>query len=161
MGHLSAKDEAFVATAERWLAEQGEVAVLVSYSHAAGAKSFEFFDAAPALAERLAHLPPRTLVTVYRGRQLPLRGRVDEAFIEAAAGHLPPKAEYLVAGLDPVTYGGHSHLRFYAGEGQADLRADLGDLAGERVAVGAYPADEPGVSATVPEADGTVVRGVY
>ncbi len=165
MNYLSAKDEIFLATAECWLAERGEVAMLIYYSHAAGSKSFEFFQSAPFLLERLQQLRPRTLVTLYKQQQLPLRGHVDEAFMEAAHAQLPPAAEYLIAGLDPVTYGGQSWLRFDAGEGHGELRDALNGFVGERVAVGAYPAldDEDGqrLSAIVPAGDGAVIVGVY
>lgn len=46
----------------------------------------------------------------------------------------------------------------------AELAAELPDYAGERIAIGLHPAWSDGgreVSAVVPDADGTVITGVY
>ena len=124
-----------------------------------------FFYSMSAFLQHLSGLPPHTYVEVFQKPQLPLRGHIDEAFIETALAYLPEDAEYLIAGLDPVTYGTVSWLRFMPGEGRIELERDLRDDLGERVAFGLYPPSAKGnphvLTSIVPEADGSIVFGVY
>ena len=76
---LSTTDTKFLRTVEDWLHSQSEILVLIRYSRAAGSKSFEFFRSFERLRERLKELTPETSVTVFRKRQLPLRGIVGVA----------------------------------------------------------------------------------
>jgi hypothetical protein len=162
----STSDEQFRCPIENWLADGPEVAVLIQFSAAGGAKLFEFINSMPAFLARLSKLPPRTCVTVFRRRQLPLRGAVDDRFISAVLAEIPEGAEYLIAGLETKSLGKCSWTDFIAGESLTELRTDLADLWGEAVAVGLYPGWEGVVGhdfvwAIVPEPDGSVVDGVY
>jgi hypothetical protein len=165
MRYLSSNDMAFRSKAGDWLVENGEISALIRFSVSAGNKSFEFFTSLSAFLDRLSRLPRRTCVTVFRRPQLPLRGRVDEEFVVTALEKITGGTEYLIAGLEPVTYGKMSWLRFMGGVGPAALREDLAEFCGEKIAFGAYPPwlDETGdvVSAIVPELDGSVVSGIY
>ena len=165
MGYVSTNDANFRSTVTNWLEESGEVSALIRYSHAGGSKSFEFFADDPAFSVCLANLPPRTCVTVFAVRQLPLRGTVDEAFIEQAKSSYIADTEYLIAGLDRIYCGAANWIDFSAGESVVELEEDLRDRLGARVAVGAYPPwlhdNDEVISAVVPHPDGSVERGVY
>ncbi len=165
MSSLSTHDVAFRNKTNKWLAETGEISSLIRFSAAGGSKSFEFFHSIRAFTERLAQMPPRTCVTVFRSRQLPLRGCVDNEFVKAALAQIPEDTEYLISGLEPAAYGKASWFRFTGGVGLAQLQEDLADHIGEKVAVGIYPPwlydTDDVISAVVPEQDGSVVVGVY
>jgi hypothetical protein len=165
MGYTSTNDPDFREQAARWIAERQEASGLIRFSHAAGSKSFEFFDSAAAFQARLQELPSRTCVTIFGERQLPLRGVVDDDFIRQASASIPDGTEYLVAGLELVQYGQATWYHYRSGETADDLRGDLDDMRGELVAVGPYPPwledDENVISAVVPNPDGTVTTGVY
>lgn len=138
---------------------------MIRYSHAAGAKDFEFFDSAEAFRSRLQRLSPRTCVTVFGGSQLPLRGRVDECFIQRGVALVPDGAEFLVVGLELVQYGQVSWYPHSAGVTHVELQEALRDLYGKRAAIGPYPPwqqdCEDVTSAVIPNADGSVTTGVY
>ncbi len=165
MGYFSTADETSHSLVEQWLTEQGEVSALFYYSRMAGSKDFVFFHSLPSFLHHLRRLPPQTYIEVFRKPQLTLRGYIDEAFIKTALAKISGDAEYLMAGLDRVTSGKVSWLRFTAGEGRAELEEDLRDDLGERVAFGLYPPLAEGnpdvLTAIVPEADGSIVIGVY
>lgn len=163
MSYQSTEAAAFQSTVEGWLDEKGEVSALVRFSSAAGNKEFRFFQSCSSFRDAVAAMRPETCVTVFREKQLPLRGRVTPEVIEEARRLLGEADEYLIAGLDPVPKGGR--FRCCEGEGWTELVEDLSGCLGERVAVGPYPpwlVDSDGViSAVVPRADGSVVTGVY
>lgn len=164
MAYESTDSPAFLESVKTWLAENGEVLVLVRFSHAAGNQVFEFFTSFPAFEERIAQLRPMTCITVFREKQLPLRGSIDETFVEAALALVPDGKEYLIAGLDRIHCGPASWIPEWAGETHTEMREHLEDNRGARVAFGIYPPwleDDGVVSAVVPQDDGTVVCGVY
>ncbi len=166
MAYLSTADPRFRSHVRAWLTERGEVSALIQYHAAGGSKSFEFFTSMRAFLARLAELTPRTAVTVYGRQQLPLRGVVDEAFISKALSAVPDGAEFLIAGLELMSFGKRSWLDFMEGEGLGELRTELGGRVGKAVAVGIYPTQVGGVDegviwAIVPTPDGEVVAGIY
>jgi hypothetical protein len=165
MGYLAAADPMFLKRVNAWIAGRGEVLALIRYSHAAGAKDFEFFRSADAFHARLGRLSPRACVTVFGQPQLRLRGRVDEGLIQKAMMLVPNGVEFLVVGLEPVRYGAASWHTHTAGQTHAELRDDLLQLHGEFVAVGPYPPwledGEDVASALIPDPDGSVAIGVY
>ena len=76
--------------------------------------------------------------------------------IRRAVEHIPESTEYLIAGLDLVTYGNYSDYRNASGESHFELIAALRDWwPGHRVAVGRYPEwsedTENVISAYVPD----------
>jgi hypothetical protein len=161
----STTDKEFLTTINDWLHSQPEVLVLIRYSRAAGNKSFEFFTTFEHLRERLGELTPKTAVTVFRECQLPLRGCVDDEFIEKCLNSVQTGSEFLVLRPTPRTSGNQSWFDYGAGESHEELREMLEGLRGEPVAVGEYPPwleDSLNViSAYVPEHDGSVRKGVY
>ena len=165
MAYKSARNSKFLSTAARWIAATQDVLALIRFHAAAGSKSFEFFDSFDAFQGRLAKLPPRACVTIFRELQLPLRGRVDAAFIKQATTDIPCGTEYLVVNLDPTTIGTATWYDHCAGETHEELQEDLEDRAGCLVAVGPYPPwledDEDVASAIVPDHDGSIQTGDY
>jgi len=165
MSDISSTDKEFLDTLEHWLQSQPEILVLIRPSRAAGKKSFEFFSSFTALSERLHQLRASTNIIVFKQPQLPLRGVVDDAFIESCLSSIPDGAEFVVVETVPRTAGRHSWFHQSAGEPHAELREALEDSRGSPVAVGVYPPwlqEGPDViSAIVPDEHGVVTRGVY
>src|SRR5579859_2640626 len=81
MAYESTNSPGFLETIKTWIAENGEVLVLIRFSYAAGSKELEFFTSFTTFRQRLARFSPRTCVTVFRQRHLPLRGAIDDDFI--------------------------------------------------------------------------------
>ena len=168
MSYVSTNDSTFLSNVENWLQENGEVAVLIRYSAAGGSKSFEFYHSMQEFDEKLKLLAPKTCVIVFREKQLPLRGKVDVDFVSRALQTLPDfpyKDEYLIAGLELVHAGAASWYHFAAGTSLEEFKEDLSYCEGQMVAVGIYPDwledNDNVISAVIPEADGTVITGIY
>ena len=160
---ISTTAPAFLAEAEELLNTLGEILVEVRYSRMAGSRDFLLFHSFAAFQERLASLPPPTMVDVYRRYSLPLRGLITEEFIQTAQTNLADAAEYLIVYPQPRSQKQFS--TFQDGEGVVEMEVDLRDTLGELAAVGAYPeySKESGnrLWAVVPEADGSLSVGVY
>jgi hypothetical protein len=165
MGYQSTDHPGFQGTAARWLAEHSEILAMIRYSRAGGAKSFEFFQSVDSFRNRINALSPATCVILFRDRQLPLRGRVDDDFISRACAVVPDGGEFLIVGLERVVYGVAEWFPDAAGETHAELREALQEMRGQAVAVGMYPPwledNDSVVSAVVPNPDGSVETGVY
>lgn len=130
---------AFLDRVSGWIEETGEVLVILRYLRAAGAKDFALCRSREDFEGLLGALPIGTDIAVFREPQLPLRGRVDEAFIAAALGAIPDGREYLV--VTTAARPGRRICRSGSmGDTHADLREDLEDLIGVHVALGACPA---------------------
>jgi hypothetical protein len=162
---VSTAESGFLRALEDWLAMQPEILVEVEFSRTAGGKEFRFFSSFPELSSHLQQLNPQTRVTAFRRPQLPLRGRVDDAFIKMCITHIPNAAEFLVVETVARSAGGYSWFHESAGETHEELRESLEDSRGKPVAVGLYPPQpEVGaevVCAYVPDHDGVARRGVY
>lgn len=165
MSLTSSADEAFLKTVESWLASGLEVLILIRYSRAAGDKSFEFYTSFAALQERLSQLPAEACITVFRNRQLPLRGFVDNEFIRACLSTLPDGSEFAVVETIRTKAGLDTRFDFAAGTSHEELREALDGRRGKSVAVGEYPPwledSSDVISAYVPGQDGQLQRGVY
>ena len=165
MGYSSTKDASFRLTLERWLETSGEISVLIRYPKSAGAKSFEFFHSKEAFGSVWRNYHNAACVTVFRESQLSLRGYVNEEFIDTSLAHIPDGVEYLIAGLERVSYGKASWFVFLSGENHVELSQDLRESLSEKVAVGVYPPwlhdNDDVTSAIVPEDDGSVVFAAY
>jgi hypothetical protein len=166
MSHrTSTKDPKFRAKLQRWLRRQGELFVMIRHPYAAGSKDFEFFTIYKELGARLRKLKPGTWLVVFKEPQLPVRGVVDEALINACVEHLDDGAEFLISERTKLTYGRSSWFNWSAGRSHAELRQALEKLHGQPVAVGRYPAwmkeCDGVVSAIVPDETGAVRLAVY
>ncbi len=139
--------------------------MLFRFSHAAGAKDFEFFSTLQALSDRMRQLPPRTCVIAFKQPQLPLRGVVDDDFIARWLSTIPNGVEYLLVETIRRVAGRHSWFHHAAGESHAELRDDLAHSRGVPVAVGFYPPwledTDDVISAVVPDEHGVVSPGIY
>lgn len=150
-----------------WISANGEVLTLFRFSHAAGSKSFEFFDSLNDFNNRLAELPPRTSVIVFGEPQLPLRGVVRDEFVSAALECIDEGTYWLVVRLSKTTLGSQSWFHHVIDDSLEELEAELRDeyCWAEMVAVGPEPDwlhdTDTVISAVVPERDGTVRIGVY
>ena len=165
MSLTSTTDKAFLETLEGWLDSQSETMVLIRYSHAAGNKSFEFFTSFAALSERLHQLRPQTCITAFRRPQLPLRGVVDDAFIDVCLKNIRDGSEFVVVETVPRATGQYSWFHDEAGETHKELVESLEASRGKPVAVGEYPPwleKSPDViSGYVPGEDGVARVGAY
>lgn len=166
-------DARFLSEVEEMIQTRGEALVEFRYSHAAGKRDIVLIHSFLSFREQIATLPPPTLVEVYRRYDLPLRGVIDEALIQAALTLLG-ETEYLIVYLQPrndwrradrYDQEGGWLPSFQNDEGRENLEEDLRDTQGEQAAVGAYPERHEAsgnlIWAVVPNADGSVQVGVY
>jgi len=165
MSYGSTTDPKFFSTLETWIREKSEILVLIRYSHAGGIKDFEFFSSFQVLAEKIRELRACTCVIAFKQPQLPLRGVVDDGFINECLKSIPEGSEYLVVELVKRVAGKASWIHHSDGESHAELRDDLEESRGTSVAAGLYPPwlkdTEDVVSAVVPDQDGVVRSGIY
>ena len=165
MSYSSTAAPDFLATVDAWIAQDGEVLTLTRYSHSAGNREYEFHGSAEGFRGWLLSLPARTCVTVLRGRHLPLRGRVDDAFVQSALSQIQDGKEWLIVALEKTVAGSLSWFRHTCGETLAEFQHEIQDYAGRLVAVGHHPDwrqdNDVVLSAVTPEPDGSVVTGVY
>ena len=155
----------FLGTLESWLKSRSEILLLIRYSHAAGARDFEFFTSFQNLVDRIQELPPLANIIAFRQPQLPLRGVVDDEFISKCLEFIPEGSEYLTVETVRRVYGTRSWFHDDSGVSHAELRDDLEESRGVPVAVGLYPAwlkdSEDVISAVVPDEHGVARSGIY
>jgi len=170
MGYVKTTDPQFLARVESLINKCGEVLALFKYVYAAGSHDFTFFNDIGDLRSELGRLPPNAWVIVYGEPQLPLRGRVDDAFIEAVLERIPDGREYLIVCLEKTVeqYPPNYRREYYedtAGETHEELKEDLEEFRGRSVGVGLFPPwpDESAstVEAFVPDEKGKVKPGAY
>lgn len=118
-----------------WLAESGEILVLLRYLRMAGAKDFGLCRSAEEFLQILDRASVGTEVVVFRGRRLPLRGAVTDAFIELALAEIPDGVEHLVLSAERLP-GSALSSHGVVSDRRVDLQDALKDLFGEEVAVG-------------------------
>ena len=113
----------------------------------------------------MRQLSPQTSVIAFRQPQLPVRGVVDDTFVEKCLSAIPDGPEFLILETVRKAYGRFSWFHWAAGTSHAELREELEDLRGCQVAAGFYPPwlkdSENVISALVPDEHGTVNSGVY
>jgi hypothetical protein len=129
-------EEAFLNVIADWLSATGEVFVVLRFPYAAGSRDYAFCISLEAVKGVIGRVPPATDVIVFRKPQLPLRGKVTDAFISRAFGTIPEKSSYLIVNLrpDPGYFcSGRS------GSSHTELAEDLKDLGETEVALGIEP----------------------
>lgn len=165
MTFASSADKRFLGVLEQWLQSEVEILLLIRYSRAAGAKSFEFFTAYDALYRRIGELPSETSIIAFRQPQLPLRGVVEDDFIRTCVNNIKDGSEFVVVETIRRHAGSASWFNHIAGESYSELREALEDSRGRPVAVGEYPPwlEDSGdvISAVVPDEHGAVKTGCY
>lgn len=163
--YTSTNDQEFLGKFESYFGSQHEILAMIRYSHAGGARSFEFFSSFQSLTDRIRGLQPLTSIIIFRQPQLSLRGIVNDDFMSRCMSFIPEGSEYLVVETVRGVYGSRSWFHDGSGVSHAELRDDLEECRGSPVAVGLYPpwlkdtADV--ISAFVPDEHGVVKSGVY
>ena len=165
MNYASTSDSTFLATLSDWLKTQNEILVLFRYSHAAGAKDFQFFNSINSIIERFSELPSQTSVIAFRDPQLPIRGEVSESLSEACLAHISDGTEFLLLETTKTQYGSKSWFHWTAGNSHSELQEELSSSVGRSIAFGQYPPwledNENVISALVPDKNGFIQLGVY
>ncbi|CAN5236092.1 hypothetical protein BH09PSE6_BH09PSE6_01860 [soil metagenome] len=135
---LQTSDATFRSLVHRWIAASGEVLVLLQLS-GSGEKEFVFCRDTASFDKQTASLPAQSRVTVYRDRQLPLRGIVDDNYVQSAIGQVPDGSAWLVIALKPMRAGTLSWYPNAEGTNHEDLIDDLLEFHGAEAAMGAHP----------------------
>ena len=128
---------AFLDRVAGWIAQTGEVLVVLRYLAAAGARDFVLCRSRAEFEALVAWAPTGTDIIAFGDRQLPLRGVVTDAFVAAAQDAVPAGREYLILTEDnradaPVS-------AFSTFDDRENLLDALGHLAGREVAFGECP----------------------
>ena len=118
-----------------WFAESSELLAMSIFG--AGEHDFAFVDSLESIAAFESatgrDYGNRTLVCLYRGNRLPLRGLVDAVFITNAIALVPDETSCLALHLNSVRPGLHSGNWL---DNHAEIRTELDDERGERIAFG-------------------------
>ena len=162
---ISTASPQFLASVEDWFRSRLEILVVIRYSYAAGNRDIQFFTSFETFRKRLGELPAKTSITLLRDWQLPLRGIVDDAFIEICMATIADGTEYVVAETSHRTAGKRSWLHNDSGTSLLELRDSLEESRGVHVCVGEYPTwftdTEAILTAYIPEQDGAIKPGAY
>jgi hypothetical protein len=165
MPYQSTQSQCFRDTIHDWITQDGEILAIIRFSHAAGAKSFEFYTDGVSLYTRLDKLPPKTCVVIVKEPAFPLRGKVDDKFINEAKSMIDDGEEYQIIGLELTKIGKASWYHEASGDQASELHEHLESVRDEIIAFGKVPNwlhdSDTIISAVVPEPDGTVICGVY
>jgi hypothetical protein len=165
--HRSTDDAAFRSAVGGWITDNGEVLAVIRFAGGVGSKSFGFFTSIDALIRRINELPPSASVTLLAERHLPIRGHVDDGFIQRALASIRDGDEWLIVCLDQIKMGAASWYHDYAGDSNEEMVTELRDeyCYGNRVAVGQYPEwfedSETVITAYTPNPDGSATVGAY
>jgi len=163
--NISTSDPAFREQAARWFSEQEELLALFQYAYGGGSMDFLLFGSFEGFNDQLRMFSPQTRVTLFREAQLPVRGTVNKAFISDVLKILPDGSEYLCLSLEPQQEKWSGWSDFSEGANHEELREDLSERWGKRVAVGLgtpWPLTcENAIVAYIPGADGVVKPGAY
>lgn len=156
-------EQSFLSTVHEWFMAHHDIFVVVRYSSMAGARQYFGFKDFGKFQAQLKNFPPQADVIVFRDKQFPLRGMVNDAFIRQALASIPDNTEASVAGIVQPP---DASVYLWACDTHAELVETLQDLRGEYAAVGLYPPwhmpdNEKMISALVPLQDGTLKRGCY
>lgn len=164
------QSRSFLTGVKDMIDARGEILALFRYAAAAGNKDFTLYNDFALFQNEINRLPANTNVIVWGHEQLPLRGRVDRAFIDQAIETIPEGAEYLVLCVERTVHDYRPHhywewCDYSAGVTHAELIADLEEYTGRRVAVGLWPPwpeqDARVIEAFVPDNFGRVTPGPY
>ena len=121
-----------------WIAQGGEVLVVLRYLRAAGSKDFAFCHTRSEFELLVDTVGIGTDIVVFREPQLPLRGIVDQQFLEAACQAIPDGSEYLLVSKE--VKGDRQVCHFVdIGECHTELRESLNELFGTAAAIGLCP----------------------
>jgi hypothetical protein len=128
---------AFLATVRRWILATGEVLVVLKYLRGGGAKDLALVTTVEAFDRLVDVCPVGTNIIVIRDPRLPLRGVVDDDFVQRALDLMAESAEYLFVVTTPSSPGDPRCKGEF--DFAANLRQDLDEVRGETIALGACP----------------------
>lgn len=153
-----------LATLDRWCRDQPELLVRTR-GRSCGNEEFKFFSSLEALKQAMRDSSPYTWFSVWEKPQLPLRGIVDDNFIERCMSSVTGGDEYLIVETIITVAGKVSWFHNLSGDVKASLRDDLETSRGTPVAFGLYPPcleeRDDVIHAFTPDADGIVKPGPY
>ena len=129
---------AFLDRVATWIEATGEVLVVLRYLRAAGAKDFALCRTRQEFESLVSSARRGTDICVFRDRQLPLRGVVDEAFVELALRSIADEDDFILLTTE-VRPGPWISLSGDIGLSHAELRESLAELMGADVALGRWP----------------------
>lgn len=163
MALRSTEDNNFTELVRRWLEQNGEIFVVVRYSHAAGARDYLFFSSFSDFRDLVSSLPPMADIIVFRDKQLPIRGIADDALLKRALNEIKDGEEYLLTEVERVDL---RSTYYTEGISHDELCSEFKDFRGKEVAAGVMPEwsrrdCEEMQSAVKPFADGSVKSGIY
>ena len=128
----------YLATVDSWIAGTGEVLVIVRYLWGGGAKDYSLVTTPEMFRSLINACPKGADIIVMRDPQLPLRGIVDNEFIQRAKKSVGNDQEYMFVCMmsgndqDPRCRGGFDI-------GHAMLEDDLSEEMENHVAFGPCP----------------------
>ncbi|HVO44523.1 MAG TPA: hypothetical protein VMT34_17980 [Aggregatilineales bacterium] len=83
-----------------WLATSGELLVELRYPHGGSSGDFYLFATFADLTDMMTKARSGAMFFIYRLQQFPIRGIVDEVFINRALKEFPDREWYLITELD-------------------------------------------------------------
>lgn len=130
--------EQYLEMVTSWIQESGEVLVIMRYLNAAGATDYAFARTTDDFRKLLDALPVGTDTIVFRDRQLPLRGAVNDDFIDSVKSLIRDGDEYLYVKGQTLTPG---DIRSFGEMGDTHncMEEDLREHIGDEVAIGHCP----------------------
>jgi hypothetical protein len=128
----------YLKAVRQWIESAGEVFVVLRYLCAGGMKEYAIIRSYAEFLELIRLCPEGTDIVVFRDRQLPVRGVVDDEFIGECQRLFADGMEYLIVYLSCGAPGEAVHPGSM-GESHVDLIKHLDDARGDSVAVGPCP----------------------
>jgi hypothetical protein len=128
----------FLDTVSQWIEAAGEVFVMLRYLRAGGAKGYAFIHSPNEFQRLVEACSTGTDIIVFRDRQLPLRGQVDDDFIARARTLIPAGAAYMGVRLAPRTLD-DPRLDGFFDDSMPELESELEASRGEALAFGPLP----------------------
>jgi hypothetical protein len=136
MGPISIYDKSVIATIQEWIRATSEVFVELYYPHSSGSGTYYFVSSFSQFSEMTEEARSGAIFLVLRQPQFPIRGAVNDSFIEKTLEAIPDGERYAIveAAFYPKATSsqrdGHTH---------AELKKDLEDCRGMAVCVGKEP----------------------
>lgn len=164
MNERSVFNSSFLSLVEKWIAESGEIYIVIRYSHMAGSKDYLLMHSFLEFLNKLRTLPAQADVIVFRQKQLPIRGIANEDLLEAALDEIPDGIEWKMEEYNPQTQTINRWI--WGGAERKELIKTFNENKGLSLAVGKTPTwweddNEDMQSALVPMKDGALKRGIY
>jgi hypothetical protein len=133
-------DKHFAVLGE-WLKESGELYVDFEYHHSGGSNYPWFVSSLPDFKDLISRQTwPEIEIVIFRELQFPIRGAVDDAFAQKVLHSIPDGTWYTMVLLEKMYYP-HKFSCIGSGNSHSELRKELGEANGLRVAVGTDPLD--------------------